>query len=235
MRKIDYSKYDKENLVHRIHSKYYKDDLVQIMFPITENCTILSKEGILFRFYNGLMQENNYINHPKRFLFPYADIPIHEEKMGVFVNQLLKLDQSYLAIYFANGKYEFTERILYQENKKIYLETNKPLREKKKQYSTYNEIKERLEKSLLEGRFVCFLNEDGELSNLDIEIDLPLSGVVIYEQDDKLNVTIYNLKILEANQILIEQENLLLGNPKKEKVDDNDYTIEPSITGKIRK
>lgn len=219
-------------MIQKIHPKYCKDNLVQLMIPITENCTIISKNTILFNSFNGFIHENNYINHPKRFLFPYADVPIHEDENGLFANQLLEVNQSYLSIYFINQEYKFIERIIYQKNKKTYLETNEPLREKKKQYSNYIEIEDKLRKALIEGKFVYFLNGGGDLLNLDIEVGLPLSGIAIYEQGGKLNVTLYNLEILENNQILIEQENILLGSSKKENLDQYDDLLEPLIQKK---
>lgn len=223
-------KYSIPNFTNRIKSKYYKEGFVQLMFPISENSLTLSKDGILFYCYNGIIQENNYTNHPKRFLFPYSNLPIHEDELGVFINQLLKLDQIYLSIYLEQGKYKFITRRVYQENKKIYLESVTPLTKKEEIYSTKSKWKEELNKQLIEGNLICLLNENGKIINSDEEFSL--SGLAISEKDGKLSASIYNLKSLEDNQVLIEKEKLLL---EKQKGQDNPYlgyNVEPPITGK---
>lgn len=60
-------KYSSPNFINKIKSNYYKEGLVQLMVPISENSLTLSKDEILFYCHKGIIQENNYISHPKRF------------------------------------------------------------------------------------------------------------------------------------------------------------------------
>ena len=110
-------------MLNKIDLKYYKDGLVQVMCPITENCTCVGKGGIQFHSNDGTIFQNDYPSHPKRNLFPFSEQPIHEDSNGCFSNQLFELNQSYLFIYSSSEYPRFVERYLSLQNGEVYLQT----------------------------------------------------------------------------------------------------------------
>ena len=79
-----------------INEKYCKDNLVQLM-PCTDCCQlIMDTDEILFLKTGNNILINKYINHPRRYSFPYSDNEKHYEDCYLKYNQLFEYNKEYL-------------------------------------------------------------------------------------------------------------------------------------------
>ena len=79
-----------------IDEKYCKDNLVQLM-TCTDCCQlIMDNDEILFLKTGNNILINKYINHPRRYSFPYSDNEKHYEDCYLKYNQLFEYNKEYL-------------------------------------------------------------------------------------------------------------------------------------------
>jgi hypothetical protein len=109
-------------IAQRLRSEYVKDDCVQVMLPFQGYLQLWGNGGLMF--YQYLLKDiqfdrretaiinfdgmNRFVNtYPldeRNFGFPYAGIPQHTERVGLFkktnlVNQILDFEKPYVAIF----------------------------------------------------------------------------------------------------------------------------------------
>ncbi len=71
-------------MIQKIESKYYQKNQIQVMIPISQNCTFFGPNGVQLHTYHGQIFTNDYLKHPDRGLFPFHERPICKEELGVF-------------------------------------------------------------------------------------------------------------------------------------------------------
>lgn len=221
-------------MIQKIDLKYYKDGLVQVMCPITENCTYVGKDGIQFHSNDGIIIQNDYLSHSKRKLFPFSEQPIHEDENGCFSNQLFELDQAYLFIYSDFESPRFIERYFSFQNGEVYVQLEElSMSSKKKEKMDKEVLKENLKQLAEKSKFLFFLDFDGDITSIsgqEAEMDIPLSGIFVYEKDAKIEIFVYQMT-LEENQITVELSKVEHHEFNNGSLQAEAFTIEPNING----
>lgn len=199
-------------MINIVGSTYYKEGEIQLMIPICDNCTLIGPDGVKFHSNYGKILINDYIQHPKRKLFPYHDIPTHKNDKGEFANQLFQLNQQYLAIYSSNGVHQFRTDTFFQVDQTVYDDMNVELElnhfELKEMSS--EELKEKFQGVLSSNVFLCILDDDGELHEYRknaFEFEIPLSGIGIFGDGTSLKAFIYQMQ-LNGEKISIKSQKL---------------------------
>ncbi|MDE5587149.1 MAG: hypothetical protein K2I72_02110 [Bacilli bacterium] len=217
---------------NKIDLKYYKDGLVQVMCPITENCTCVGKGGIQFHSNDGTIFQNDYLSHPKRNLFPFSEQPVHEDENGCFTNQLFELNQSYLFIYSDFELPRFVERYLSSQNGEVYLQTEElSIGSKTKEELDKESFQEKLKYIVTESNFAFFLDSDGCLEPInekELEADIPLSGIFVYGKDSKIEASVYQMT-LEEDQMIVEMGKVERYEFQNDSLQAETFTIEPDM------
>lgn len=102
-------------MIKTVDKEYVKDNLVQLMIGTNDNEIILDGENLLLLKVDNVIYVNKYLNHPKRALFPYQDIPMHKVDDVELYNVLFEVDKDYL-IYEMNS---YTDNIIMSRFAKI--------------------------------------------------------------------------------------------------------------------
>lgn len=221
-------------MIQKIDLKYYKDGLVQLMCPMTNNCTYVGTNGIKFHSEDGIMIQNDYLSHPKRNLFPFSEQPTHEDEHGSFSNQLFELEQPYLFIYCDFETPEFLERYFSLKNEEVYLQTEElSMGTKTKEKLDKETLLEKLMQLARESKFLFFLDFDGSITSIggqEVEVDIPLSGILVYGKGSNVEAFVYQMAS-EENQITIEMSKVEHSKFKDDTLQAETFTIEPDIHG----
>lgn len=220
-------------MVNMVDNTYYQEGEIQLMIPVSDNCTFFGPNGIKFHSTYGEILIDDYIQHPKRKLFPFHDIPIHKDDKGIFVNQLFQLNKQYLAIYSIDGKYQFRIDNFFQIDGAIYVNTDVEIEMKslKLNEMSKEKLKEKFQIVLSQNNFLCIIDDNGELheyrkSTLDFEI--PLSGIVIFGDGMKLNAYTYKLEV-NNELISIKSQELNFPNIRQTNLENCSSVSEPII------
>ncbi len=221
-------------MIQKIDSKYYQKNQIQVMIPISQNCTFFGPNGVQFHTCHGQIFINDYLEHPDRELFPFYETPIHEDKLGVFSNQIFELNKPYLGIYTMEEEYQFRYNYFFKEKNILYMqtETSVSLGEIGERKMTEEELERTLKQTLSSCNFFCILDRNGELHEFykhDTLIDIPLEGVLIYGNICNVNASFYNIQALEKDQILMSQQNIIFDREKYSEIENSNYNIEPDI------
>lgn len=204
------------------------------MCPVTTNCTYVGKEGIQFHSNEDEILQNDYLSHPKRNLFPFSEQPIHEDEHGYFSNQLFELNQPYLFIYSDFEFPRFIERYFSLKNGEVYLQMEElSMGIKTKETLDKGILSEKLRQLIGESEFLFFLDLDGVITWIheqEVDIDIPLSGILIYGKDSRIEGFVYQLTP-EENQITVEIRKVEHYHFKKDVPETEIFTIEPNIHG----
>lgn len=220
-------------MINIVDNAYYKEGEIQLMLPIFNNCTFIGPNGIKFHSTYGEILINDYIQHPKRKLFPFQDIPMHKNDKGILVNQLFQLNKQYLAIYSIGGHHQFRTDTFFQDDGTIYVDTDVEIEMKSPESKEMSEeeLKEKFQSVLSQNTFFCIVDDDGELreyrkSALDFEV--PLSGVAVFGDGMKLKAYTYKLKV-NKEQISIKSQELNLHNIGQPNLENCSSVPEPII------
>lgn len=206
-------------MINKVDNAYFKEGEVQLMLPICDNCTFFGPKGIKFHSHYGKILINDYVQQPKRKLFPYHEIPTHKNDKGDFANQLFQLNQQYLAVYTIDGTHQFRMDTFFQDDQTIYVDSNVELKKSSPELKeiSLEELKEKIRSVLFNNSFLYIIDDDGKLyeySKNALEFELPLSGVTIIGDGSKLKA--YNYEILVTReQISIKRQELKLKNKKQ--------------------
>lgn len=220
-------------MINIIDNTYYKEGEVQLMLPIGENCTFFGPDGVKFYSNYGKILIDDYIQNPKRKMFPDHEIPIHKDDLGTFANQLFKLNKQYLAIYSNGNSPLFRKDNLYQVDKTIYdnVDVEPKLISQEAKKLSLEELKEKVQSILLNNKFLCFINDEGELYKCQKEVvdfELPLSGVTVFGNGDELKAYVYKMQV-DKQQISIESKGLDLQCNMQQELENVISTPEPTI------
>lgn len=95
----------KKEIITIIENKYVAEDCVQIMLPYYKNLSVRDKEKYIFceyNFYEPVFDEtysgyqNTYDKDPRRYLFPFSNIAVHNEGKYKYANVILDFDRVYI-------------------------------------------------------------------------------------------------------------------------------------------
>lgn len=220
-------------MINIIDDKYYQKGKVQLMLPVSSNCIFFGPEGEKFQSNYGEILMDDYINDPKRKLFPFYDLPMHENDNGVFVNQLFELNKQYLEVWFDGKNYQFRSDSFFQEDETIYnyFDTELEMESQKTQEMSLETLQEKFQNLLQTNTFLSIIDDDGELHKYEnnlVECDIPLSGVSVFGNGDTLNVFIYELKI-SNEQVSIKTQKLKFKDGRNESLENCLPNPEPVI------
>lgn len=220
-------------MISIIDNKYYQSERVQLMLPISCNCIFFGPEGEKFQCSYGEVLIDDYINDPKRKLFPFCDSPMHEDDKGVFVNQLFELNRQYLEVWFDGKDYQFRSDSFFQEDETIYnyFDTELEMETQKIQEMSLETLQEKFLTLLQTSTFLSIIDDNGEFHKYQknlVECDIPLSGVGVFGNGDTLNAFIYELKI-SNEQVSIKTQKLKFKERSQESLENCSHTPEPVI------
>lgn len=219
-------------MTNKIDNKYYKENVVQLMLPISMNCIFVGPDGIKFQYDYGDILIDDYIRDSRKNNFPYHDTPIHEDNLGVFANQLFKLNKTYLAIY-PKQEHRFRRDYFFEYDNQIYVNSDGDLKliEQSPMQISLEELKRKFDSLLSDNKFVCFLNDDGKLYICDkskIDFDVPLSGILLFGNGEELQAYLYKM-IIDKEQITVNSSKLDLTPNKQVNLENYSTFVEPSI------
>lgn len=216
--------------MHKIDSKYFIDGLVQVMIPVTDNCILIGPNGIQFNSKNGKILKNEYLENSKSHVFPFYDTPIHSDEHGTFSNQLFELNKQYLSIYKINDKYKFRSEYFFMKDGIIYSTGGAIL-----DFENINSERVSLDnfrQNLYEinSDYLYVIDNNGKIQEFSNNINkgLPSSGVVIYGNNNTINLMIYNINISFIKKTSVTMQILRINNNELLNIGDV-YMAEPNI------
>lgn len=177
---------------------------------------------------------NNYLQNPLRYVFPYAECPMHEDQYGIFVNQLYKLNKEYLSIYSINNEQQFRKDYFFKKGNTIYDEEETPVPLMPSEYKeiSLTELQSEIQKAILKFTFIYIVDNTGilhELKKENTEFFIPYAGTFICQENTKLQATKYCLQMLDEQKIAIVLQKLILNNTKKVAIEQTSTPLEPNI------
>lgn len=221
--------------MHKIDSKYFIDDLVQVMIPVSNNCAFFGPNGIQFYSVNGNILKNEYTENSKSNLFPFHDLPIHEDKYGIFSNQLFELEKQYLSIHTINSEYKFRSDYYFKKDGIIYSNSGEIIDFKttKNEKISLDEFIQNLCNKNCD--YFYIIDKHGKLHefNQDIEDDLPYSGVIVSGNSETIEATIYKTHIHFGGKAFVERKNLKINNKEYLNIEGT-HIDEPDIKPHIK-
>lgn len=220
-------------MVNIVDNTYYKEGEIQLMLPIWNNCTFIGPNGIKFHSIYGETLINDYLQHPKRKLFPFHETPMHKNDKGEFVNQLFQLNQQYLAIYSTDGRHQFRTDTFFQVDGTIYDNIDLELEMKSPELKemSLKELKEKFQSVLSKNTFFCIIDDDGELHEYrknTFDFEIPLAGVGVFGDGVELKAYIYKMQVYEE-QISIKSQELNLQHIGQPNLENCSSIPEPSM------
>lgn len=129
------------NVVNKIPSYYVSSDCVQDMISYKGAITMFGPDGIMYHDDgNSIIMANKYIEDERRTRFPYSNIPVHYERVGLqkrtYTNQILDFEKPYIAI----SENCIVERYVIKDKEQALLMKNTLLGSKYTKYMTYDEV-----------------------------------------------------------------------------------------------
>lgn len=218
-------------MINIVDNAYFKEGEVQLMLPICDNCAFFGPEGIKFQSHYGEILINDYMQHPKRKLFPYHEIPTHKNDKGEFANQLFQLNQQYLAVYTIDGNHQFRTDTFFQDNQTVYVDTNSELEKSSPELkeTSIEELKEKIKNGLINNAFLYIIDDAGNLYEYPknaLEFELPLSGVSIFSNGIQLKIYNYKMQV-NGEQISIRFQELKFKNREQLDIENCNSIPEP--------
>lgn len=155
------------NVVKRIPSCYVSSDCVQDMISYKGAITMFGPDGIMYHDDgNSTIMTNKYIEDERRTQFPYSNIPVHYERVGLqkrtYTNQIFDFEKPYIAV-LENC---IVERYVIKDKEQALLKKNILLGSKYIKYMTYDEVLKYIEKSNPDEK-IYYINTDMVSDNCD--------------------------------------------------------------------
>ena len=175
--------------VLRIKKEYVGSDCIQIMIPYRNSLTLFNKNMMLYHYQkDSPIYINEYLNDERNENFPYHNIPIHFEKIGlkkyIFTNQLLNFDEPYIRI--VDGR--IIESYAIKDKDEALLLNKEISFESKIENKTRKEFEDMFTKKDNEKLYVMSL--DGslmDLNNLSFSTENEIISMIKKRMTDELN------------------------------------------------
>lgn len=221
-------------MVNIVDNKYYYSGKVQIMLPVSNSTTFVGPDGIKFHSNFGTVILDDYINDPLKNKFPYNDVPMHKDDLGVFANQLFQLEKQYLAVYYDGDEYKFRTDYFFLNGDKVYDDLNvvDSFEEEKVENLQKEMIREKFLNFIYNNKFVAIIDMEGELHeyrSIQFKFEMPLSGLLLVGDESTVNAYVYEVTIA-GNVATIKSKKLLTPiNSNNLESDNYSFFKEPNI------